>query len=361
VSDFLKVVILAGRLGLDDDGWPVLPLIDRLFRRRVLGRVVCVSRGNVAGGDSRVLEFPALGRRWLKLLSIRRYQLESEFEHACLLHVVHEEMAEAALALAEAWRLPYVQTVDDFAVLDRGLRLSRRWFRGLVVTSPDLAAELTGGLGVPSDRISVIPPGVPEADEAPRPSGRRIPVIGTAGLPRPESGFACFLEAARLVLDSGREAEFLIAGQGDDAIDLRRHAQSLKIADRISVADFAVVGSRLWSVLNIYCQPSLVPTTGRPLALAQAAGVPSVASGVRGLLALIDPENSGLIVAPGDPQALASALIELLDHPEDAAMMGRRGQEAARRSFDPEVEADLLASLYLRHAMQASLPGGAAT
>jgi glycosyltransferase involved in cell wall biosynthesis len=357
VNDLLEVVFLAGRLGLDDDGWPLVPLIDRLVSRAVLGRVVCVSRGTGTDGDSRVLEFPALGRRWLKSFSIWRYRLESEFDHACLLHVVHEEMAEVAVELAEARRLPYLQTVDDFAVLGRGLRLSRRWFRGLVVTSPDLAGDLASGLGVPPDRISVIPPGVPAAQQAPRRSGWRIPVIGTAGLPRKESGFACFLEAARLVLDSSRDAEFLIAVQGDDEIDLRRHAQSLKIADRISVADFAVIGARFWSVLDIYCQPSLVPTTGRPLALAQAAGVPSIASGVKGLLAQIDPGKSGLIVAPGDPQALARALIQLLDHPEHAASVGRRGQEAARRRFDPEVEADLLASLYRRHAMQPSQPG----
>ena len=66
-----------------------------------------------------------------------------------LLHVIHEEMEEPALALADAWRIPYVQTVDDFAVLDRGVRLCRRWFRGLVVTSSDLALGLADGLGFP--------------------------------------------------------------------------------------------------------------------------------------------------------------------------------------------------------------------
>jgi len=350
VNDLTEVVFLAGRLGHDDDGWPMTPLIDRLDRRGVQARVVCLSRGCSSSSDPRVLEFPALGNRWLKALSIRRLQMEAGFEHPSVLHVLHEEMADAVLALADAWRLPYVQTVDDFGVLGRGLKLSRRWFRGLIATSPELARELVQGLGFPADRISLIAPGVSPAPATPRSTARKIAVIGTAGPPRESSGFACFLEAARHVLGTGRDAEFLIASQGKDAIDLRRHAQSLRIADRVSVADFAVIGPRFWTVLDIYCQPSLVPSTGRTLALALGEGLPSIATRVKGLHALIDHGSSGLVVPPGNPESLAAAIIDLLDNPDQAVLLGRRGQETIRARFDVEVEADLLASLYRRHA-----------
>lgn len=352
VNGPLEVFLLGGRLGLDDDGWPVTPLLDRLEQRGVAARIICLSRG-CAGGDTRIIEIPSLGSRWLKPLSLRRLRLDCAFEHAGLLHALHEEMVDVTLALADACQIPYVQTVDDFAALDGGLRLSRRWFRGLVVTSPDLARELSQSLEFPSERVNVLLPGLQPAIEAPRLAGWRIPVIGTAGLPREGSGFGCFLAAARRFLDSGHDAEFLIASQGDDMGEILRHARSLSIADRVSVADFAVVGSRFWTVLDIFCQPSLVPSTGRLLVLAMAAGIPCIASGVKGLVSLIDHERSGLIVGAGDSEALAASLIRLIDHPDPAILMGRRGRQTVGERFDPEVEADLLVSLYRRSAAPA--------
>jgi glycosyltransferase involved in cell wall biosynthesis len=230
------------------------------------------------------------------------------------------------------------------------LKLSRRWFRGLIATSPELATELVQSLGFPADRITLIAPGVTPTPAAPRSTDRKIPVIGTAGPSRESSGFAVFLEAARQVLATARNAEFLIASQGKDALDLRRHAQSLRIADRVSVSDFATIGPRFWSVLDIYCQPSLAPSTGRTLAVALSEGVPTIATRVKGLRRLIDHGSTGLVVPPGNPDSLASAIIELLDHPDRAALIGKRGQKASRARFDVEIEADLLASLYRRYA-----------
>jgi len=350
VNDLTEVVFLAGRLGIDDDGWPLTVLMDRLELRGVLARVICLSRGSYPGSDHRLLEFPALGHRWLKTLSVRRLQLAAGFEHPCVLHVLHEPMSAVALALADSWRLPYVQTVDDFGILERGLKLSRRWFRGLIATSTELADELVQALGFPADRISLIAPGVSPAPAAPRSIGRQIPVIGTAGRSREKSGLGVFLEAARQVLGTGRDAEFLIASQGNDALDLRRHAQTLRIADRVSVSDFAVIGPRFWTVLDIYCQPSLVPSTGRTLALALSEGVPTIATQVKGLRSLIDHGSTGLVVPSGSPESLAAAIIELLDDPDQAGWLGSRGQEATRARFDVEIEADLLASLYRRYS-----------
>jgi len=353
VNELVEVVFLAGRLGLDDDGWPLIPLIDRLALRGVMARVVCVSRGSAAGNDPRILELRGMGSRWLTPLAIRRLHREFSFTQPRLLHVIHEEMNEPALALADTWQIPYVQTVDDFSVLDRGFKLSRRWFRGIVVASPDLAIGLSTGLGFPADRISVISPGIAPCPAVARSPSLKIPVVGAAGPALERAGFRCFLEAARIVLNSGRDAEFLIARQGEAALNPRRHAQSLRIADHVSVVDFATLGPRIWTVLDLSCQPSLAASTGRTLAQALSRSIPSIASRVTGLNDLIDHGTSGLLVPPGNPEALASAIIQLLDDPDQAAALGRYAQEAMRTRFDLEVEADLLNSLYRRHAAPA--------
>jgi glycosyltransferase involved in cell wall biosynthesis len=350
VDEPLKVVLLAGRLGLDDDGWPLAPLLDRLERRGISPRVLCLSRGASSGQDPRFLEMPAIGNPWLRSFIIRRLGRESGVEAPVLLHALHDETAEVALALADQWRVPYLQTVDDFGVMDRGLRLSRRWSRGLLATSRELADALIVGLGIPADRVRVISPGIALPPAPPRGCGWEVPVIGTAGPPVESSGFACFLEAARMVLGSGRDAEFLIATQGPDAIDLRRHAQSLAISDRVSVADFPVSGDQFWAVLDIYCQPSIVPCTGRTLTLALARGIPGIASGVLGLHNLVDHGRTGMIVPPGSPHDLASAITGYLDDPAAARLVAARGQAEIRSRFDLDIEADLLARLYRAQA-----------
>lgn len=341
----VDLVLLAGRLGLDDDGWPLTPLVDRIESRGIATRVLCSAVGN-ALEDPRVVEVPWLSRGWLKYLEVRRLQRGRGFARPSVLHAVHEEMSAVAVALAEAWRIPYIQTIDDFAALDGRLRISRRWLRTLVASSVELASALVAELRFPEDQVIVIPPGIAVESAPVRTEGWKVPVIGAAGPPLEETGFVPFLEAARLVLAQGRDAEFLVANQGGDAIELRRYAQELGIQERVTVADFPAVGPRFWAVLDLYCQPSLVPSSGRTLTLALANGVPSVAADVQGLRGLIEPGRSGLLAAPGDPSALADAFIELLDHPDHARAMAVVARAQMHERFNLDVEADRLAALY---------------
>lgn len=345
----LDVLLLAGRLGLDDDGWPLGPLLDRLTTRGIAPRVLCASLGRVEA-EARIVAMPSLNHRWLKHLTARRLPRDAEFKRPRVLHSVHQEMAETALSLAEAWGIPYIQTIDDFLILDEGLRVSRRWLSALVVSSGELAEALVGTLAAPRDRVTVIPPGIAAEPPFPRDGAWRVPVIGAAGPPSDETGFSTFLDAARIVLASGRDAEFLIAGQGGETTELRRRALTLGIQERVTVADLPVIGERFWSALDLYCQPSLAPSSGRTLTLALARGVPSIASNIQGLRGLIQSGQSGLFAAPGDASALADAITHLIDHPDRALALGLTARERVLARFNLDAEADHLADLYRRCA-----------
>lgn len=346
VEPDLDVLLLAGRPGLDDDGWPLAPLVDRLAARGIAPRVLRAALGP-DDDDPRFVAMPALGRRWLKFLAARRLPRDAEFKRPRVLHAIHRGMASMALALAESWGVPYVLTVDDFSALEEGLRVSRRWLAALVVPGVELAEALVETLGAPAERVVVVPPGIVAESPLPRGGGGwESPVIGAAGPPLEETGFATFLEAARIILDNGRDVEFLIASRGGEATDPRRRALALGIQERVTVADLPVVGERFWSVLDLYCQPSLVPSVGRTLAPALAWGVPSVASNVQGLRGMIQEGRSGLLVPPGDPSALAAAVLHLIDNPDRALAMGTLARERTLARFDPNAEADRLAALY---------------
>ena len=149
VDDPIEVVLLAGRLGLDDDGWPLAPLLDRLEQRGILPRVLCLSRGAGPG------QIPGSWR-------CRRSATAGSGPSSSAGSAGRPGSSSPPAPRASTtrlprwrshwpseWRLPYLQTVDDFGAIERGVRLSRRWFRGLVATSRELADELVSGLRSP--------------------------------------------------------------------------------------------------------------------------------------------------------------------------------------------------------------------
>jgi glycosyltransferase involved in cell wall biosynthesis len=342
-----RILILAGRLSRHDLRWPLAPWLDRLERRGCRPQVLCASRGNVLVDDARCIERPGLGHRWMRGWLARSFWVRDATQRPDLIHVIHDEMSEAALILSESSGVPYVQTVADFRTLGRGLRLSRRWCRQLVAIRPDLASAMVGELGVPASRVSVIPPGIALPDEPRRErAADRVPVIGAGGPLDEVSGLMVFLEAARRILDAGRDAEFVIAGQGAGHFDLRRRAQDLRIAERVTVVEFPSVGAEYWAVLDIYCQPSVAANAGVTLLQAMAHAVPCIATAAPGLRGLIEPGTSGLVVPPGDPRALEAAILDLLDRPEEARRLGHDARRRVQDCFDPEVEADRLVELF---------------
>ena len=98
--------------------------------------------GLTSQSDPRVLEVPLLKNRFLRPFAARRIWSDSRLHRPDLLHVLHDEMVDVALALSETGQVPYVQTVAGFATVERGLRLSRKWCRRLIAAGPDLAEEL---------------------------------------------------------------------------------------------------------------------------------------------------------------------------------------------------------------------------
>jgi glycosyltransferase involved in cell wall biosynthesis len=341
------VLLLAGRLNEHDDGGSMMSLLERLAQQGIAARVLCTARGDAT--DDRIIERPGLGGRWPHAFAARCLRFDQGLSRPELLHIVHPIMSAVGLAIADHWKIPYVQTVDEFLPPEGRIRLSRRWCQGLIVASRELAEDLVQDLDIPRDFLAVVPPGITVPKESAVTAHRGVvPVIGTAGPLVASSGLATFLKAARRVLDAGMDAEFVIAGQGAAEVDLRRRAGRLRIADRVTFAGRHVVGLRFWRVLDLFCQTSLIPTVGRTLATAMAFGVPVIASDLEGLRALVKPGETGVRIPPGNSSALARTILELLADPVRTRALGQAGRELIRRNFDPAAEARQLAALYRR-------------
>ena len=345
-EDEFDLLFLADRLTGLDEIRALRGLILRLEQMGHSAEVLCLT--SVADhGLGGLTECPGLGRRWQRPWAVRGLDLRDEPGNPRLMHVLSTCMAEAGLEIAERWRIPYLLCVDDFPHRDARIRLSRAWCRGLVVSNGELAEALIREFAIPRRSIHQIARGIeePRGPASPAEVGR-VPVVGAAGPLVASSGFSTFLNAARKVIDLGLDAEFLISGQGEDEGDLRRRAERLRIAERLTFADELPVGLTFWHVLDVYCQTSVVPTVGSPLLLAMASGVPSIASDVEGLRTLLEDGESGRIVPHGDAALLSRSIVDLLQDRDRARLLGESGRRRISLEHDPDREAARLDALY---------------
>lgn len=344
----IRVVFLAGKL----DATSARDLArkqDRLGALGVVSKIICLSAGPLVGLPG-VQEAPGLGDFWRRPLSIRDLDLRSDDVRPDLIHILDSGLAGVGLALAERWRMPYCLSVDEFLPSGSTLRVSKRWCRAIIASGPDLAADLERSMHVPQSLIEVITAGfgLPDVSRPVSSVPDRVPVVGTVITHASGGGFPVFLEAARLVLEQGADVEFVARiADGHDA-EWRRLALHLGIDQLLTFADETGEHDAFWEVLDVYAQPSLVPSTGRSLAQAMARGVPVIASDVDGLRAWIEPNVDGLIVPSGLPGPLAEATRRLLDDRLLGRRLGERARERIGQRCDPDQEAGSLLALYQR-------------
>jgi glycosyltransferase involved in cell wall biosynthesis len=169
-------------------------------------------------------------------------------------------------------------------------------------------------LGIDVERFASGRPALPKRE------GR--PLVGNVARLAPQKDHRTLLEAAALM----PEADFAIAGEGELRDELERAAgPNVRLLGRRSdVPD-------ILASLDVLAFPSLYEGLCLAVIEAQVAGVPVVATAVGGIKETVVDGETGLLVPPQDPEALATAIRRLLEHPTEAA---RLADEARRRAVD---------------------------
>lgn len=129
---------------------------------------------------------------------------------------------------------------------------------------------------------------------------------------------------------------------------LKERAASLGIADRVRFVGERRDVSRALAAADVFCQPNAgAEPFGIAFIEAMYAGLPIVTTALGGALEIVD-ETCGALVAPGDAQALASALRELIEDEGLRSKLGANGPERARFLCDPEKQLAALEGALLK-------------
>ena len=154
-------------------------------------------------------------------------------------------------------------------------------------------------------------------------------LVGTVAHLRATKGYLDLLEAARIVTSADPAARFVAVGHGPMTDQVQERARQLGLGDRFRLLGYRSDALRVVAALDVFVLAS--HHEGRPVALmeAMALGRPAVTTAVGDMPVLLDHGASGVIVPPGEPAALAAAVLELTgDETRRAAL----GAAAARRA-----------------------------
>ena len=218
----------------------------------------------------------------------------------------------------------------------------------LIASTADESAELVRTYGAVSERVFVVPPGVDlsvfqpvDRDEARRKigygPGRLLLFVGR--LERLK-GVEVAIRALALLRDRNHDdVRLLILGEdskdGDEGEKDRLKAVAADVCVRDRVDFLGSVAHHelpyFYSAADVCVMPSYSESFGLVGLEAQASGRPVVGSDVSGLRSVIRDQVSGYLIAGHDPAEYAERIGRLLEDPELAQQMGRRGRLLAQR------------------------------
>jgi glycosyltransferase involved in cell wall biosynthesis len=299
-----------------------------------------------------------LGRRnFVRTISrIRKYLVRNGVQIVHSGGVRSNVIARLAASALHVCVVTTVQVEQDAAAFDgggrrgvwlrRALELATRGRTDRFVTVSEAIARSLVSDGVPEGHVVVAHNGVrvsevrADADGA-LPETLRSPgrLVGCVARLEPVKGVDVFLRAAALVARRAADVRFAVVGDGSQHDSLVALAHDLGLDDRIVFTGVLAPSTPALSRFDVVAVPSR--SEGLPMIVLEAMALerPVVASAVGGIPEAVADGTTGVLVPPDDPEALASAVLGVLDDPVRAAAMGRAGAARAvdRFSLDDQM------------------------
>ncbi|HEY5979536.1 MAG TPA: glycosyltransferase family 4 protein [Microlunatus sp.] len=252
----------------------------------------------------------------------------------------------ADAAIAAAGERPVVATyhsgsmVKGGSLVDPVLRAYERYrLPRLFDAAERVVAVSPTALGYGRPNAELISPGVDPEAFAPGPASRSRRVLYVGRLDRSSSwkGVDVLIAAfarLRLVVD---DVELRLVGDGDAVPGLREHADRLGCLDAVTFVGHRsgreLVAEYQHAAVTVLPSLTEAESFGMTLVESMACGTPVIGSRVGGIVHVIRPDETGLLVPPGDVDALAGACRDVLTSPALSSRLAAAGRTAAVHSF----------------------------
>ncbi len=314
----------------------------------------------LAAGPGLPMQVATLGRR---LRRARPDVIQTWLYHADLLGGLAGKLATGAPIV---WGLhssnlePGVVKPGTIRAAQACARLSG-WLPSAVVCCSESTRDLHERLGYRRDRLVVIPNGIDPEAFRPDPDARRSVraelglepdalLVGLVARIDPQKDHRTFVRAAAIASEGNGRAHFLLCGDrvAPDNPELRGWIEEAGIADRVHLLGRRRDLPRLQASLDVGTLSSAA-VEALPLVIAEAmaCGVPCVVTDVGDSARLVG--DTGLVVPPGNPEALAAAWLDLLAlDPGERAALGARARRRIEEHYALSAAVGRYEALYER-------------
>jgi starch synthase len=273
-----------------------------------------------------------LGHLWFNLLGLpflRRYPLVLTV-HDSLIHV-----GDASTAKTPQW------------VYDRACLQARE----RIVHAPQVKESLIKRLGIPADTVHVIPYViVGDVDVTVGEDVPEEPLVLFFGRIWPYKGLEYLIRAEPLITAKAPQAKIVIAGTGED---FDRYRRMMVNPDKFTVFNEYISDEKraeLFRRASVVVLPYIEASQSFIISIAYRFGKPVVATTVGGLPEMVDDGRTGFLVPPRDVDALAEAVVCLMQNDEMRRKFGDNGMQKVNVECAPEVVGHMTRVVYRRAA-----------
>ena len=198
---------------------------------------------------------------------------------------------------------------------------------------------------IPSSKIEIVHEGVDVERLVSLPHGNlhaalflptHSPVVATIGALVAQKDHHTLVEAAAIVVKQVSDVRFVILGEGDLRPHLEKQIKHLHLERHVFLAGFRADVLELLKDADVFALSSTHEGMCTSLLDAMAAEKPAVATAVGGVPEVVDDLETGFLVPPREPAALATRIVQLLKDQALRRRMGRAGLERVRRLFTVE-------------------------
>lgn len=210
--------------------------------------------------------------------------------------------------------------------------------------------------GVRADKVVAIPTGVDAKRYDPYKTygdfrhelglSPAVPLVGMVAIFRYKKGHHVLIQAAREVLASFPATRFLLLGHGPQEPNIRRLIGELGLERSFLLMGLMNNVQAVLKALDVFVLPSLEEALGTSILEAMAMERPVVATNVGGIPEVVRDGETGFLVPPRDPRALAQGIVRVLADRGMALDMGRKGRVLVERHFTLEGMVERTLELY---------------